>query len=140
MILHLKMCLRPLPVIFWQHMYIYYFLSITMETRAIDVTTPTVLRHHVGAVHFRDPPRSFRWPHLAVRLSAIDFSRACNGPVPFATKLDRPASSGAHSFRTAVCRLPLRSKVSDLMSTTLKAPVLFLICYWDDKMKPCARM
>lgn len=82
-----------------------------METRADDVTTPTGIRHPAGALHFL-VPRSCAATRISPFISAIDLFRAGNGPVPFATKLDKPASSGAHSVRTAVYRLSLRTKVS----------------------------
>lgn len=92
----------------------------TMETRANDVTTPTGLRHRVGALRFR-VPRNCAATSTSLSVSAIDLFCAGNGRVPFATKLDKPASSGAHSVRTAVYRLPLRAKVSNGCLVLFKA-------------------
>lgn len=83
-----------------------------METRADDVAPPTGQRHHAGALHFL-VPEGCAATRTSLSVFSIDLSFAGYGPVPFATKLDKPASSCAHSVRTAVYRLPLRTKVSD---------------------------
>lgn len=93
-----------------------------METRADDVTTPTGLTSSRRGVALPGSSElRCRLPALRCLVSAIDLFCAGNGPVPFATKLDKPASSGAHSVRTAVYRLPLRTKVSDGCQRLLKA-------------------